>query len=137
MNANKKNLEFISLIVVCLAVYFPILYSDYIFHWSDHLVVINEYAGGWINARNIKMLLSGVSHGQYAPVLYNISGINLLFFHLISLTLYILLVCLVFVVILGLFNHGKLAHVFASNKNRRIVALVVTLIFAVHPLFHI
>ncbi|GHT67934.1 hypothetical protein AGMMS50239_32000 [Bacteroidia bacterium] len=137
----KKNMEYLMLAAVCIVAFFPVLNNDFLYSWDDQWMVMNEYTEGGINIRNLKLLLTSIYHGQYAPVnqllflfLYNTVGYNAFYFHLTSLILHISCVCFVYTIIMRLFKQTKRDKTFINDGNIKVIAFITILIFAVHPL---
>ena len=141
LTGNNNRLYPALLILSAITVYFPILGNDFLYSWDDQWMVMNEYTEGGINFRNIKLILTSISHGQYMPVnfleflfLYSIVGYNAFYFHLLSLVLHISCIYFVYAIIVKMFHQTKRAQTFITDGNIRTIAFVTALIFAVHPL---
>lgn len=124
------------LIALVFLIYFPILGNDFLDFWDDQWVVVNNYTESGINIENVWAILTDFYHGQYSPfneylylLLFNIAGYNPCVFHLASILIHCVNVCLVFIVfrqILILSNRVNLEKV-------NLISLVTALLFAIHP----
>lgn len=124
------------LIALVFLIYFPILGNDFLDFWDDQWVVVNNYTERGINIENVWAILTDFYHGQYSPfneylylLLFNIAGYNPCVFHLASILIHCVNVCLVFIVfrqILILSNRVNLEKV-------NLISLVTALLFAIHP----
>ena len=122
------------LIVVTVAVYFPILGNDFLDFWDDQWQVMNHYTEGGFHLDNLRAILTNYHGGQYSPVcqylylaLYSAFGYNPFVFHLASLLFHAGCVALVFVIAEKLFS-------LYNKEHARAIAFCTALLFAVHPL---
>lgn len=132
----RFSIKFSLLVIVCFSAYYPIIFNDFLYHWDDQWVAMNNYTEGGINFNNLWAIISQFYHGQYAPfneyyyvVLYSLFGYHPLAFHLGSLLLHILNVMLVYVCIYRLFELSRII----VTENIQFVAFLTALLFAVHP----
>lgn len=126
----------LSLVLICLLVYYPTFNNQFQNFWDDQWVVINHYTNDGFTRKNLWAILSEFYHGQYAPVnqlyytlLHTLFGYNAMAFHGTCLLIHILNVLLVFSLIkkLLLLNKG-----FDELSVQRI-AYFTAILFAVHP----
>ena len=130
-------LKIIVLIISCFAVYYPILFNDFIYDWDDQWQVMNHYTEGGFNLNNLWAIFTNFFGGQYSPInecmylfIYSIFGYNPMAFHLASLFLHSGCVCLAYIIIIRIFAQTK-HH---TTVNASAIAFVTALLFAVHPL---
>jgi hypothetical protein len=127
----------LALAIVTFAVYCPILFNNFLFHWDDQWVVMNRYTESGLGFANIWAIFSEYYHGQYAPLnemtyllLYSVFGYNPFWFHFASMLIHIACVCLVFHTVRRLLVLcGD-----AVNNKYTIIAFFTALIFAIHPM---
>lgn len=131
---NFKYLLFLTVLV--FIIYFPILGNNFLDFWDDQWVVMNNYTERGINSENVWAILTDFYQGQYAPlneymylILFNISGYDPFVFHLASMLIHTINVCLVFIVlrqILILSNRVNLEKI-------NLISFATALLFAIHP----
>lgn len=131
---NYKYILFLTVIV--FIIYFPILENDFLDFWDDQWVVMNNYTERGINSENVWAILTDFYQGQYAPfneylylLLFNIAGYDPCVFHLASIIIHTINVCLVFIVlrqILILSNRVNLEKI-------NLISFATALLFAIHP----
>lgn len=131
---NFKYILFLTVLV--FIIYFPILENDFLDFWDDQWVVMNNYTERGINLENVWAILTDFYHGQYAPFneylylfLFNIAGYDPCVFHLASILIHSMNVCLVFIVfrqILILSNRIDFEKV-------NLISFFTSLLFAIHP----
>lgn len=124
------------LVTAVFLVYYPILGNDFLDFWDDQWVVMNTYTEQGFVVENMWSVLTDFYHGQYAPFneylylsLFNIAGYNPFVFHLASMLLHALNVCLVFIMLKQILT---LSHRIDSNRINPITFLTA-LLFAIHP----
>ena len=131
----------IVLIFTRFAVYYPILFNDFLNYWDDQIIVMNRFTEGGINFNNLWAILTQFHAGQYAPVneslyllLYTIFGYNAAVFHLTSLLLHTGCVCLTYIIILRIFSFAASTSNHLPVQNVSAIAFCTALLFAVHPM---
>jgi hypothetical protein len=127
----------LALATATFAVYCPILFNNFLFYWDDQWVVMNRYTESGLGLANIWAIFSEYYHGQYAPLnemtyllLYSVFGYNPFWFHLTSMLMHIICVCLVFHIVL------RLLILYGDNAGAKSlpIAFFTALIFAIHPM---
>jgi hypothetical protein len=125
-----------SIILVSLAVYFPIIGNDFLSLWDDGWQVFNNNTEEW-SWPNVWEILTTYRGGQYSPlnqamytILYHFAGYNPAWFHATSLLLHTGNALLVFFITHSILatNPGN-----PSQKNL-VISLGVALLLVVHPL---
>ena len=131
-----RNVSLLILIMACIAVYYPILFNDFLYQWDDH-GMMNRYTEGGINFTNLKAIFTEYYHGQYAPanafyyvLLYSAFGYNPMVFHLASLLIHIANVCLAYIIVICIFKQTTRIKI----ENASAIAFITALLWAVHPM---
>jgi tetratricopeptide (TPR) repeat protein len=115
------------IVIITLAVYWPVLRNGFLKTWDDNRYVIeNKYIQD-LNPESVIKMFTIYYDGHYHPLTllslsvdYKMGGLNPKTYHLTSLILHLLNVVLVFVFVYLLFN-----------KKNRLVPLVVSLLFGI------
>lgn len=130
-----KATAILTLIVISLLVYWPVIFHDFQFEWDDQWVVLNQYTEKGLEAHNLWNILTEFYRGQYAPAnelyyasIYNFFGYNPAWFHLGSLLLHLVNVSLVFIFMYRL-------QVMSGSAAGRAqgTAFITALLMALHP----
>jgi len=123
----KSNKQIYLLFLVSILAYFPILFNSFTYYSDDNYILNNPVIQS-ISTENISLIFTSFFDGHYHPLTllsfsfnYFFSGESPFGYQLTNLLLNAVNSCLVYILVLKLFN----------NKNQ---ALVVALIFALHPL---
>lgn len=128
-----------TLIVACLAVYYPSFTSDFIYQWDDQWQVLTETTESGFTAENLRVMFLEPFHNQYFPVnqlfytlIYELSGGEYIpfSFHLFCVLLHIINTVLLYYLfkrMLGMSGRIDVSRI-------QPVAFITALLFAVHPL---
>jgi hypothetical protein len=138
-SAFSKHPQLISCIALGIAVfsvYYPVLSNEFLMHWDDQWVVINNYTYNGFEANNLRMIFTEFYHGQYAPLnqlyytaLYSVFGLNPSVFHLGSLLLHYANVLLVYCFLRRILSMtGGFGSTYITGT-----AFIAAMLFAVHP----
>ncbi|MDR0603780.1 MAG: hypothetical protein LBG80_05695 [Bacteroidales bacterium] len=142
MKFNKKSeikqlYIWITLGIIVLAVYIPVLSNAFLLFWNDNWMVMNSYTFDGFTPDNLRKILTDPYNGQYSPVnqiyyllLYSVSGLDSFTFHLGSLLLHFANVMLVYHL---LFKILMLSSNF-NGKESNCLAFFTALLFAIYPL---
>lgn len=131
------NFKYILLLIgAVVLVYYPILGNDFLDFWDDQWVVMNNYTERGLNIENVWSILTNFYHGQYSPfneylylALFNISGYNPYIFHLASLIIHSVNVCLIFIV----FREILILSDRVNSEKVTLISFITSLLFAIHP----
>ena len=131
-----KNIKYyVTLVIACILVFFPIIWHDFQTHWDDQWMVVNRYTEDGITMDNIRYVFKNFYNGQYGPInqlvytsIYTFFGYNPAIFHLYSLLLHIINCCLLFMFL------NYIVAGFKPQTKPSAIAFAATLLFAVHPL---
>ncbi|MCB9173661.1 MAG: glycosyltransferase family 39 protein [Flavobacteriales bacterium] len=123
----KGNKHIFLLLVVSILAYLPILFNGFTYYSDDNYILNNPLIQSF-STDNISLIFTSFFDGHYHPLTllsfsfnYFFSGESPFGYQLTNLMLNAVNSCLVYILVLKLFN----------NKNQ---ALIVALIFALHPL---
>lgn len=133
----KVMIAIITLVIVQVFLYAPIIGYQFQKAWDDHWVVINSYTQQGFKFQNLFRIFSEFYNGQYAPInqmyyslLFECFGYNTKIFHLGSLILHILNTLLVYIFIRELLKYSHLV----KEKYCMLTAVATTVLFGIHPL---
>lgn len=133
----KKYLWLSLVLILSIIIYNQLPNHQFQTSWDDHWVVINFYTEGGITAKNSWRILTEFHKGQYAPVnqmyycvLYALFGYSPVAFHVGSLIVHLINVCLIFIFLKLLIAQSKMM---TKNQGEN-TAIITCLIFAIHPL---
>jgi hypothetical protein len=123
IKAFSSSVKIPILIIACFAVYYPILFNDFLYGLDDQWQMMNHHTEAGINLTNLWSIFTGFFHGQYSPVnetmylfIYSLFGHNPMSFHLVSLLLQVGCVCLAYIIIIRIFIQSK--HQITVNKSK-------------------
>jgi len=129
-----KN-PYLLLVIVCVAIYYPILGHYFQMRWDDQSQVFNRFTEGGLTFDNLRPVFTQFINGQYSPinsvfyiVIYSLFGYNPSIYHLFSLLLHIANCCLMFLFL------SHIAAVFKPRIKASTIAFAGALLFAIHPL---
>ncbi|WP_276088226.1 hypothetical protein [Pedobacter sp. JY14-1] len=133
---NDQPIRIISLIVLCLTVYFPVFFHNFQLNWDDQWVAINAYTEAGLTVKNLWAILTEFYNGQYAPVnqlsytvLFQLFGYNPFWFHTVGILLHIGNVLLVYFLLKALLAASGSFRQSAAER----ISFLSAAIMSVHP----